>query len=284
MPKLSEKAIAASANNDTVVFIDVSDSDGVRLQSKAAFFGGATGSFTDPAGQTIVVANGIVTDIINPFLISLSAHYSMDEASGARGDSTPNGLDLTDNNTVTSIAGKVGSAAQFTIANTEYLSRVDNPLFEITGDWAVVFWFKFDALGNEEFITWKGTSTTVGTEEYYVLKRSTNRLRFVVSNGSTYSVADHGTTLSTDTWYFVHAYYDQSAQEIGISVDNGAAATAAMTTTPLTTAGAFQIGARNGAQSLGGAVDLFSLYQRNLTAAEVTTHYNGGSGVAYPFL
>ncbi len=55
-------------------------------------------------------------------LTDLKAHWKLNEASGARVDSHGSN-DLTDNNTVTQVAGKIGNAAQFTAANSEWLSR-----------------------------------------------------------------------------------------------------------------------------------------------------------------
>ena len=56
---------------------------------------------------------------------NLIAYWKLDEASGTRNDSK-GANHLTDNNTVTQAVGKVGNAAQFTLANSEYLSIADN--------------------------------------------------------------------------------------------------------------------------------------------------------------
>src|SRR3990167_8248201 len=63
---------------------------------------------------------------------SLMAYFKLDEASGTRVDSKSTN-DLTDNNTVTQAVGKVANAAQFTSANSEYLS-IGDTLDLSTGD------------------------------------------------------------------------------------------------------------------------------------------------------
>src|SRR5574341_2164717 len=57
---------------------------------------------------------------------NLISFWELEEASGTRLDATASDNDLTDNNTVTQATGKVGNAAQFTRANTEYLSIAHN--------------------------------------------------------------------------------------------------------------------------------------------------------------
>ncbi len=62
---------------------------------------------------------------VSPGTTNLVSWWKLDESSGNRSDSQSNNL-LTDNNTVTSIAGKKNNAAHFTLANSEYLSIPDN--------------------------------------------------------------------------------------------------------------------------------------------------------------
>lgn len=56
---------------------------------------------------------------------NLVAHWKLDESSGTRNDSK-GANHLTDNNTVTSAAGKLGDAADFESSNSERLTLADN--------------------------------------------------------------------------------------------------------------------------------------------------------------
>src|SRR5690242_13052659 len=94
----------------------------------------------------------------------LVAFWDLGEASGQRNDSHTNLLHLTDNNTVTSAAGLVGTAAQFTAANTEYLSRVSESLLQTAGgpnnSFTVAGWFNYTLTALEYTLYGKGQSNS----------------------------------------------------------------------------------------------------------------------------
>src|SRR6185295_10218115 len=76
---------------------------------------------------------------------NLVAYWKLDETSGSRSDSFGSNT-LTDNNTVGSTAGKVGNAAQFIQANTEYLSAADNAALSVADiDFTFAFWVYLDS-------------------------------------------------------------------------------------------------------------------------------------------
>lgn len=74
--------------------------------------------------------------------------WHLDESSGTRSDSSGNGNDLSDNNTVTQGTGKIYQAADFTVANSEYLSITDASQtgLDTTGDNTLQCWVNFDQL------------------------------------------------------------------------------------------------------------------------------------------
>ena len=108
------------------------------------------------------------------FTDNFIAFWKLGEASGTRVDSIGSN-DLTDNNTVTQAAGKIGNCAQFTAANSEYLSIADNAALS-TGDidFSIVFWVYFDstpsfadviakwAAGEQEYVVEFGSNTPSG--------------------------------------------------------------------------------------------------------------------------
>src|SRR4051794_40520428 len=82
----------------------------------------------------------------SPLLANLVSYWKLDEASTGVAPVTRNDSHgtnhLTDNNTVTSAAGKLGNAAQFTAANSESLSRIDNASLRFGDeDFSLAFWF-----------------------------------------------------------------------------------------------------------------------------------------------
>ncbi len=80
-----------------------------------------------PCGEPVFV----IMISLNPHYDKLAEWWTLNETSGIR-VASHNGNDLTDNNTVTSAAGKKGNAAQFTNATNEYLSAADSVSLRIT--------------------------------------------------------------------------------------------------------------------------------------------------------
>lgn len=210
---------------------------------------------------------------------SLAAYFKLDEASGNRVD-VVNGITLTDNNTVTSNPGKIATAAQFTAANSEYLSVTDSATMssgDIDFTWAG--WFYLDSLGAQRSVFGKSDNATV--DEYRLLILATNVPTWYVNNtgvqASTFGAC------SASTWYFFVGQYDATNNLVKVSINNGAFNTTALAA-GADTAHPFNIGANNGASPfMNGRVDELGFWKRLLTADEITRLYNDGDGFAYPF-
>src|SRR5678815_5281605 len=90
---------------------------------------------------------------------SLIAFWELEEASGTRVDAH-GANDLSDNATVTSAAGKVGTAADFEVGNSEFLSIVDNPDLSVADiDFTWCAWVNSESLDTTRYILSKGTSS-----------------------------------------------------------------------------------------------------------------------------
>ena len=122
--------------------------------------------------------------------VSLIGFWELEEASGTRNDSHANALHLTDNATVTSNTGKVGTAGQFTSANSEYLSRANDALLQ-TGHIAYTFalWFYADSHAANGGLVSRYPGVALD-REYYLEYRSTQRLNFRVlgTDNATYQI------------------------------------------------------------------------------------------------
>lgn len=216
----------------------------------------------------------------------LVGYWKLDEASGTRNDSGGTNH-LTDNNTVTQAAGKVANAAQFTAANSEYLSVADSAALS-TGDidFTICAWVYLDSKSSSRLIVSKGTLATAAATEYWVDHlASTDRFRFGVSTGAALATvsADVLGAPSLATWYFVVAWHDSVGNTINISVNNGAANSAAHSAGVQDSTQPFQIGAAAGPSGfMDGRVDEVGVWKKVLTAAERTLMYNGGSGRTTP--
>jgi hypothetical protein len=213
-----------------------------------------------------------------PFAV---AHWTMDEASGNRADSVGSNT-LVDNNTVTSAAGKFSNAAEFTLANSEYLSCADNAALS-SGDvkYMVRCWVKFKTKATTQVITAKREAL----EHILDYHAGSDRLRFLFGDAGITAAANNFGDVSVDTWHLIHAWHDSDADVIGISVNAGTANTISdVGANPVDGNGAFNVGrdpAFN-ANFLDGFVDdLVVLKGYVLDATERTADYNGGTGVAF---
>jgi prepilin-type N-terminal cleavage/methylation domain-containing protein len=218
---------------------------------------------------------------------SLSAYWKLNEVSGSRADSKGSTA-LTDNNTVTSIAGKKDNAAVFAKANIEFLSAADNADIS-TGDinYSLAGWFylaseanygtliaKYLIGTNREY--WLGYDPAVDRITWYVYDAAGTRIGFVASN-------NFG-ALTTGTWYFVYAEHNATNNTVSISINNGTLDTAATTGPAGDSTATLFIG--NDSPSVGtdaydGRLDEFGFWKRALTAQERTDLYNGGIGNTY---
>jgi hypothetical protein len=231
-----------------------------------------------PIMRTIAAAGGAST--LNTDLI---AYWKLDEASGTRADSETTGTaqDLTDNNTVTSTTGKIGNAAQFTAANSEWLHRNDSTDLS-TGniDFTFAFWVYLDTKSANQVLVGKSGASV---EFYCWYVNGSDRLEFRASqNGSSETAAtanNHG-SVSTSTWYFVVCWHNAASDTINISVNNGT-----VNSTGFNVAGVvdgtnpFQVG-RYGAAGVytNGRIDEVGFWKKVLTSDERTELYNAGSG------
>lgn len=216
----------------------------------------------------------------------LVCYWRMEEASGTRVDQV-SGRDLTDNNTVTSNTGRQGNAAQFTRANSEYLSSVSHAdLSPGDTDFTFQAWVYLDSKpsGSQMRIIDK---YYIGSKEYTLLYlQSSDKFGIAFSSdGSADSVYLETTgTVTTGTWYCVHFWHDSVNNQIGISVNAGTADTTGYSGGVYQGTSEFCIGRTSGPTNYhywDGRIDEVALWSRVLTGAERTELYNGGAGLSY---
>jgi hypothetical protein len=213
-------------------------------------------------------------------LHSLMAHWRMDEASGTRNDVHGNNH-LADNNTVTQAAGRIKSAAQFTATNFEYLSVTNNADLAVGDiDFTVAGWVYFDSASDCGIVK-KESSDSANAG--YRLDVESSVLRFFVFNAGTVGFVTSSVTPTTGTWYFVVAWHDSAADEVGISV-NGTVNTAGTSGAPLHAADDVQFGRLNSSVFLDGRLDAWSFWRRVLTSTERGELYNGVGLRDYPWM
>lgn len=225
----------------------------------------------------------------NPLFTSLVACYKLDEASGTRADSSGNGYTLTDNNTVTQNTGIIGSAGQFTKANSEYLSKSSVTNLQITGDTTLSGWFYLDSENALDSQVIVAKATSYPTTSDYVLTFQLNvttrtvLFRIYHSGGNATATYTIGTSAITGAWHYVIARYRASDGKMTIKYDAQTEATSTESSTPMATTGAFEIGAFGAADAfMDGRIDVVKKWTRYLSDAEEVLDFNGGVGVDCP--
>lgn len=158
-------------------------------------------------------------------LPGLVAWWKLDEASGSRADSGPNGLTLTDNNTVGSAVGLVGNAADFEAGDTEFLSRPSEAALQMGDiDFTLACLAKFESVPGAGGRTLIAKWLIGGNHREYVLLWEGTRLKFGVSSNGTANTllsADALGEPAVDTWYDIFGWHDAAGDTINIQVNGG---------------------------------------------------------------
>lgn len=222
-----------------------------------------------------------------PKFENLRAHWTLEETSGSRNDIIGSHT-LTDNNTVTSAAGKVGTAAQFTRANSEYLSTTSTSSISFGDEYMVLCaWVYLDSKPGNMVIASKWKADTNNREYLLWYQSATDRFSFAVSSdGSAVTIvqADSFGSPSTGTWYFVLAAHNPVTNVIEIQVNDGTVDQTSYSGGINNGSQAFEIGrgifGDSSTNNWDGRIDEVSLFIGGMGAPYRSAIYNSGNGLA----
>lgn len=195
---------------------------------------------------------------------------------------------LTNNNTVTFTTGKVGNAAQFASASSQYLSIADNAALSMGDiDMTLIAWvFPTVVGGTTKGIVSKWDNAS-NKREYQIQINTAGDFLFAVSGNGT-ALTTVSRTATVDTWQMVVARHNAATNQIDLSVNNGTLASTAHSTGIFDSNTQFRIGsivADGGmARFYDGLIDEVGIWKRYLSDAEVTELYNSGSGRDYSYI
>jgi hypothetical protein len=228
-------------------------------------------------------------DGIAPSLLSgLSAFWKLENVN----DSSPNGYTLTNNNTVTFPAGKVGNGASLGAASNQWLSRASNANLQATPtqSLSVSCWVRHTTLQSLCGAVNKGSPAGgAGTNEGWGLEfigSATNKWRFILRNATDTSSFSISSTVvcTTATWYHLAAWWDSVGKVIGISVNGETPVTVSYPTGGYADNKDLNIGYWVGSGvRTNGNIDAVGIWTRVITASERAALYSGGLGLEYPF-
>lgn len=217
-------------------------------------------------------------------LDNLVAYWSLEEASGTRNDAHGTSH-LTDNNTVTSATGKVGTAADFELSNAEYLEVADNAALSMGDiDFSIACWVNLESKAAPMVIVSKYQGSNLEYQLNY--DNGGDVFRFFVASGASFANATSVPTTdfgapSTSTWYFVTARHDATANTIDIGVNAGTQTSAAYTFGSWDSGSFLRLGGNPDNQWWDGLIDEVGIWKKKLTADEITWLYNAGAGRSY---
>lgn len=196
---------------------------------------------------------------------------------------------LTDNNTVTSAAGKVTytaeDASQFTAANSEYLSISDasqSGLSPGNTDYYWCGWVYMDSLGVQRGLVAQWGSATPNND-WLIYVSSANRVRLIVSsNGGTSSTTtpnDDDTLIRATGWFFFEGWHDATNDIIGVQLNRSVQNTIAYASGIGNNSAAFTVGSASAADYMNGRLANVVAISGIPTTGERDAIYNRGFGV-----
>lgn len=217
---------------------------------------------------------------------NLQGYYPLADVS----DLSSNNYDLTNNNTVTFVAGKFGNAANFVSTSSQSLTIADAscPNLEISGSQTWGCWVKFaaGAMGVSQRIMCKGLLSRANYR-FDLNKGAGNVIQGGVGTGSANVTNNADFVVEADKWYFVVVVLDLTAEKLKLYID--AIEQTNDATTAITTHGdsnaPFSIGCSNfgtadaRTQFLDGIIDDAFVFDRALTATEIFDLYTGAFNI-----
>src|SRR3989344_4707522 len=263
----------------------------------AAFLAFAFGSFFYVAGQVNSFRQFSISNLESAgyqmFRIAaaptsgLVGYWNLDEGPGTTAaDSSGSGNTGTLTNGPTWTTGKVGSGAlSFDGVNDGVNLGTPNSL-NITGAVTVSAWINYRTASLHEAIAVHADGgADFGGQQYMLTMRSSTAVGFAVNNGTALLISSNG-TVSPNTWYHVVGTYngvDTTKLYInGVQTDSDiSAGFGALNNIPTQKIG---IGAaiQNNRGYLDGLLDEVRVYNRALSASEVTELYNYTGGTPPP--
>jgi hypothetical protein len=218
---------------------------------------------------------------------------------GGAGGSTPNtlsvvyqledttesvaGLGLTNNGSVTFVAGQLSNAANFTGAPSESLSRATSDPVEFGDrDWFLACWARATSLpGLQVMVSKDGVGA--GNREFALYLNATGNLRALVGDGGTGVEIILSTFVPTiNDWNYYLVINNSASKNLEVFVNNSSEGSITYSLTPGVTSQDFLIGQNPGASTWNGQIDQVIKGNFLPTFAQRTALYSGGSGVADP--
>ncbi len=214
-----------------------------------------------------------------PLLRNLIGAWEFEDGSNLGLDGWANGLNLTNNNSVTQqVPGVVGNGAAFDAASTQNLSRANTALLQ-TGniDYTWAFWFNVLTGSPSSYLISKSISATTG--DYDLSITAGNGLQFVTFSGAASKTASIPTNNANAGWVFGMVWHDTTAVTMNMRRNATEATPTAQTLTPAVSTATLRLGCKSGLTSpLTGYMDQVCFWKRVVRSLERSWLYNNALG------
>lgn len=215
-------------------------------------------------------------------LNGLQVYYKLEDLT----DSSGNSLTLTNNNTVTFVAGKVNNCANFVATSLQSLTHADAAPFQMGAatDFTVAMWFNAasgDTARRHMFCY--GNIHDGQSSIGYGFFRWNESIQASIGDG-TASVRIEKTSAFDGNWHLVVATYAR-AGSVTLYYDNSLVTSASIATIgSVNSSSGFFIGDKGALDSYyNGKIDEGGIWNRVLTSGERDELWNSGTGRTYPF-
>jgi hypothetical protein len=209
----------------------------------------------------------------------IKAYWKLDETSGTRYDSTLNLHDLTDNGSVASGSGIINNDAVFDGSDYLELPALGS---ETTATWTVSQWVKFDNPVTGAYQVFSGLILTLGMQVYL---RPDGAVEVAVYGNGTIAY-NTGHFISDTNWHHIIVTGNSDGTVIvyvdGVLVFSHTTAGDIIAITNI--AGGSFGREHYGNYYISGAMDEIAIWSRVLSQSEITTLYNNGLALSYPFI
>ena len=180
--------------------------------------------------------------------------------------------------------GKSGNAFVFNGTNADIL--FPNGAWNFTGNFSISMWVKFSSSGLSQILI--SNVTFGGTSTGWFIEKTLLELRFRGLNNGSLVLSATKSTFSPSTSVYTHLVFIRGSVISKIYIDGVLDATGttgapnyASTNYPMI--GANKYDASNYQEFFNGNIDEVNLWNKELTATEVTELYNAGTGKFYPY-
>jgi hypothetical protein len=210
---------------------------------------------------------------------NLVSYWELEESSGTRADSHGS-YDLTDTNTVGQITGIQGSGADFNNAASEYLisgTGFGTALGSSVTAFSISFWFNADTVNDNDGVIYIGNFT--GSQGEFNIHLGASNLMQTLFDGG----AKSSGFAMTDTTNWHHYAMSYNGSNYTIWLDNVKKFDAVAYNATLNFTGLKMVlgGYYDNRFLYNGALDEVGVWNKALSASEVSDLYNSGTGLPY---